>query len=98
MPKQEAVRDTARALQKFVQREDVRFTAFMCALSYERSRKKMNYADARKLEKPKKVLSYENTFAKLECGHRIYFWRRNGKAPKNLLCAKCISERMNIAS
>jgi len=55
----------------------------------------MNYADARKLEKPKKVLSYENTFAKLECGHRIYFWRRNGKAPKALLCAKCISERMS---
>ena len=55
----------------------------------------MNYADARKLEKPKKVLSYENTFAKLECGHRVYFWRRNGKAPKNLLCAKCISERMD---
>ena len=98
MPKQEAVRDTPYPLPQFVQREDVRFTAFMFEMSHERSRKKMNYADARKLEKPKKVLSYENTFAKLECGHRIYFWRRNGKAPKNLLCAKCISERMNIAS
>ena len=50
-----------------------------------------DYSEARKLVKPQKVLAYENLHAELACGHRVYFWRRNGKAPKKLLCSKCIS-------
>jgi hypothetical protein len=58
----------------------------------QRGKEKMSdYSEARKLVKPQKVLSYENLYASLPCGHRVYFWRRNGKAPKKLLCPKCIS-------
>lgn len=56
------------------------------------------YAIARSQVKPQKVVSYDpkTDRAVLPCGH----WRyapRKGVAPKKLLCADCIREKMKAA-
>ena len=56
------------------------------------------YESARSQVKPQKVVSYDpkTDRAVLPCGH----WRyspRKGIAPKKLLCARCIEEKMYAA-